>query len=179
MALASGGVSIIRGNDVRTGVTAVVPHTNNLFQNKVPAAVHVANGFGKFLGSTQIEELGVLESPIVLTNTLSTFAAADAVAAWWLRRPGNEEVVVNPVVGECNDGYLNDIRGQHVQAGVLQAISDAEPGAVEEGCVGAGVGTRCLGWEKVAWAATRHESCLRHLAAIRSACSCKPISMVC
>jgi len=109
----------------------------------------VANGFGKFVGSTQVEELGVLETPIVLTNTLSTFAAADVVVAWSLKQTGNEDVrSVNPVVGECNDGYLNDIRGQHVQAeDVLQAIGSARPGAVGEGCVGAGVGTRCMGWK--------------------------------
>jgi len=141
--------SIIKGSDVRTGVTAVLPHGSNVFQNKVPAAVHVANGFGKFVGTTQIQELGVLETPIILTNTLSTFAAADAVVAWSLLQKGNEDVrSVNPVVGECNDGYLNDIRGQHVRADdTLQALGDAKPGAVEEGCVGAGVGTRCLGWK--------------------------------
>ena len=141
--------SIIRGDDVRTGVTAVLPHGGNIFQSKVPAAVHVANGFGKFVGSTQVEELGVLETPIILTNTLSTFAAADAVVAWSLKQSGNEDVrSVNPVVGECNDGFLNDIRGQHVRAAdVLQAIADAQPGPVGEGCVGAGVGTRCLGWK--------------------------------
>jgi D-aminopeptidase len=141
--------SIVQGDNVRTGVTAVLPHGGNLFQSKPPAAIHVANGFGKFVGSTQIQELGVLETPIVLTNTLSTFAAADALVAWTLRQAGNEAVQsVNPVVGECNDGYLNDIRGQHVKAGdVLQALSDAKSGAVAEGCVGAGVGTRCLGWK--------------------------------
>src|SRR5262245_19620548 len=141
--------SIIKGDDVRTGVTAVLPHDGNTFQNKVPAAVYVANGFGKFVGSTQIQELGVLETPIVLTNTLSTFAAADALVAWTLRQNGNENVQsVNPVVGECNDGYLNDIRGRNVQSDdVYQALDDAKPGAVAEGCVGAGVGTRCLGWK--------------------------------
>ena len=134
---------------MRTGVTAVLPHAGNIFQSKVPAAVHVANGFGKFVGSTQVEELGVLETPIILTNTLSTFAAADAIVAWSLKQSGNEDVrSVNPVVGECNDGFLNDIRGQHVRAAdVLQAIADAQPGPVGEGCVGAGVGTRCLGWK--------------------------------
>jgi D-aminopeptidase len=141
--------TIVRGNDVRTGVTAVFPHGGNVFQSKVPAALYVANGFGKFVGATQIQELGVLETPILLTNTLSTFAAADAVVAWSLRQQGNESVQsVNPVVGECNDGYLNDIRGQHVRADdVLQALSDAKGGTIAEGCVGAGVGTRCLGWK--------------------------------
>jgi D-aminopeptidase len=109
----------------------------------------VANGFGKFVGSTQIQELGVLETPVILTNTLSTFAAADALVAWTLKQPGNETVQsVNPVVGECNDGYLNDIRGQHVRAAdVVQAVTGAKSGAVTEGCVGAGVGTSCLGWK--------------------------------
>ncbi|MCI0674150.1 MAG: P1 family peptidase, partial [Phycisphaerales bacterium] len=141
--------SMIKGDDVRTGVTAVLPHGGNIFQSKVPAAMDVANGFGKFVGATQIQELGVIETPILLTNTLSTFAVADALVAWSLRQKGNEDVLsVNPVVGECNDGYLNDIRGQHVRADdVLHALGDAKPGAVVEGCVGAGVGTRCLGWK--------------------------------
>ncbi len=141
--------SLVQGDNVRTGVTAILPHEGNLFQSKVPAALHVANGFGKFVGSTQIHELGVLETPILLTNTLSTFAAADSLAAWTLRQPGNESVQsVNPVVGECNDGYLNDIRGQHVRADdCLQALTAAATGPVDEGCVGAGVGTRCLGWK--------------------------------
>jgi D-aminopeptidase len=141
--------TLIQGDAVRTGVTAVLPHGDNLFQSKVPAAIYVANGFGKFVGSTQVAELGVLETPIVLTNTLSTFAAADAVVAWSLKQKGNEDVrSVNPVVGECNDGYLNDIRGQHVQSSdVVQAIHDAQSGAVSEGCVGAGVGTQCMGWK--------------------------------
>ncbi len=141
--------SVINGDRVRTGVTAVIPHSGNLFQAKVPAAVHVANGFGKFVGSTQVNELGVLETPILMTNTLSTFTVADAVIGWTLRQEGNEDVLsVNPVVGECNDGYLNDIRGGHVRAeDVLQAIDDAKGGVVGEGCVGAGVGTRCLGWK--------------------------------
>jgi D-aminopeptidase len=141
--------SIISGNEVRTGVTAILPHGGNLFQSKVPAALYVANGFGKFVGSTQIQELGVIETPILLTNTLSTFAAADALVVWSLRQQGNENVQsVNPVIGECNDGYLNDIRGRHVRADdVDQALQDAKPGAVAEGSVGAGVGTRCLGWK--------------------------------
>jgi D-aminopeptidase len=141
--------SLIQGEAVRTGVTAVLPHGGNLFQSKVPAAIYVANGFGKFVGSTQVAELGVIETPIILTNTLSAFAAADAVVAWSLKQEGNQEVQsVNPVVGECNDGYLNDIRGQHVRsADVVQAIDDARSGAVSEGCVGAGVGTQCLGWK--------------------------------
>ncbi|MGE3779197.1 MAG: P1 family peptidase, partial [Pirellulaceae bacterium] len=144
-----GHQSRIEAQHIRTGVTAIVPHGGNVFQAKVPAAMHVANGFGKLIGATQVAELGVLETPIVLTNTLSAFAAADAVVAWSLGQPGNEDVrSVNPVVGECNDGYLNDIRGQHVRASdVTRALASAETGPVVEGCVGAGVGTRCLGWK--------------------------------
>jgi D-aminopeptidase len=144
------GHSTLRsGQDVRTGVTAVLPHGGNLFQEKVPAAIVVGNGFGKLVGSTQVEELGTLETPIVLTNTLSVFTAADAVVDYVLAQPGNEEVrSVNPVVGETNDGYLNDIRGRHVQGEhVLAAIRAARGGPVDEGSVGAGTGTRCLGFK--------------------------------
>ena len=141
--------TIVRGDSVRTGVTVVKPHTGNLFLNKSPAAVHVANGFGKLVGATQVEELGVLESPIVLTNTLSAFAAADAVVGWTLAQPGCQDVrSVNPLVGECNDGYLNDIRGRHVSAAdVKAALRSAHGGPVLEGCVGAGTGVRCMGWK--------------------------------
>lgn len=141
--------TLITGDDVRTGLTVIVPHGGNIFQQKVPAAVCVGNGFGKLVGSTQIEELGTLETPIVLTNTLSTFAAADALVEYVLRQPGNEMVrSVNPVVGETNDGYLNDIRGRHVGAeDVRQALSAARGGPVEEGSVGAGTGTCCFGWK--------------------------------
>jgi D-aminopeptidase len=141
--------TIFEGDSIRTGVTAILPHGGNLFQSKVPAAVHVANGFGKFVGTSQIEELGILETPILLTNTLSTFAAADAMAGWVLRIPGNEQVrSVNPVVGECNDGYLNDIRQRRITAAdVESALRSAHSGPVTEGCVGAGTGTRCMGWK--------------------------------
>ncbi|UCG32802.1 MAG: P1 family peptidase [Phycisphaerales bacterium] len=141
--------TIIEGESVRTGVTAIVPHGGNMFQEKVPAAIVVGNGFGKLVGSTQVEELGTLETPIVLTNTLSVFTAADALITYTLAQPGNEEVgSVNPVVGETNDGYLNDIRGRRVRAeDVLEAIRAAKGGPVGEGCVGAGTGTRCLGWK--------------------------------
>jgi D-aminopeptidase len=141
--------TIVEGNSVRTGVTAVIPHSGNVFLQKVPAAIHVANGFGKFVGSTQIEELGVLESPIVLTNTLSTFAAADALVSWVLKQEGCQDVKsVNPVVGECNDAFLNDIRQQRVRTeDVVAAIQSAHDGPVKEGCVGAGTGTRCMGWK--------------------------------
>ncbi|HIE99124.1 MAG: P1 family peptidase [Fuerstiella sp.] len=141
--------TIVEGDSVRTGVTVVKPHAGNIFLQKVPAAIHVANGFGKFVGSTQIDELGVLETPVVLTNTLSTFAAADALVRWVLNQPGCENVrSVNPVVGECNDGFLNDIRGQHVSGDdVIAALQNARGGPVEEGCVGAGTGVRCMGWK--------------------------------
>lgn len=144
-----GHQTLVEGEAVRTGVTAVLPHGDNIFQQKVPAAVVVGNGFGKLVGVTQIRELGLLESPIVLTNTLSTFMAADAVVAHTLKQSGNEKVrSINPVVGECNDGYLNDIRAQRVTgADVVKAISEARTGAVAEGCVGAGTGTRCMGWK--------------------------------
>lgn len=137
------------GDSVRTGVTVVKPVMGNVFLQKIPAAVHVVNGFGKFVGTTQIEELGVLETPIVLTNTLSTFAAADALAGWTLNQPGCEEVrSVNPIVAECNDGYLNDIRRRLVKADdVEQALRNSHTGPVSEGCVGSGTGMRCMGWK--------------------------------
>ncbi|MFQ5791963.1 MAG: P1 family peptidase, partial [Acidobacteriota bacterium] len=110
-----GQVTLIEGDAIRTGVTAILPHGENLFQEKVPAAIHVGNAFGKLVGSTQVQELGFIESPIVLTNTLSVWKAADAVVTYLLGLPGNEDVrSINPVVGETNDGYLNDIRGRHV-----------------------------------------------------------------
>ncbi|MDG2127927.1 MAG: P1 family peptidase [Fuerstiella sp.] len=141
--------TIVKGDSVRTGVTAVIPHPGNVFLQKVPAAIHVANGFGKFVGSTQIEELGVLETPIVLTNTLSTFGAADALVDWVLKQEGCENVKsVNPVVGECNDAFLNDIRRRQVTAqDVVAALQNADSSPVNEGCIGAGTGTRCMGWK--------------------------------
>ncbi|MCG8456404.1 MAG: P1 family peptidase [Holophagales bacterium] len=144
-----GHVSLVRGEDVRTGVTAVVPHGGDLFRDKVQAAVYVGNGFGKAAGFLQVRELGEIETPIVLTNTLSVGRAVEAVVAWTLRRPGNEEVrSVNAVVGETNDGYLNDIRGFHVgREHVWAAIDGAESGPVPEGSVGAGTGTRLFGFK--------------------------------
>lgn len=144
-----GHTSLIRGDSVRTGVTAVLPHGGNLFQRKVPAAVYVGNGFGKAMGFTQIEELGEIETPIILTNTLSVPTAAEAVIEHILNLPGNEDVrSVNAVVGETNDGWLNDIRGDHVKKNhVLEAILYAHSGAPEEGSVGAGTGTMCLGFK--------------------------------
>lgn len=144
-----GHVTLIEGNAVRTGVTAILPHEGNIFQEKVPAAMAIANGFGKLMGFTQVEEMGTLETPIILTNTLSVPTAAEAVIEYTLSLPGNENVEsVNAVVGETNDGFLNDIRGRHVKKeNVLEAIQKAKPGAVEEGSVGAGTGTTCYGFK--------------------------------
>ncbi|UUL81622.1 DmpA family aminopeptidase [Sphingomonas qomolangmaensis] len=142
-----GHVTIERGKDIHTGVTAILPHGGNLFREKVPAGIVVANGFGKFAGSTQIEELGEVETPILLTNTLSVAEAMAASVEWTLAQPGNEDVrSVNAVVGETNDGMLNDIRGRHVQvADARRAIETAAAGAVAEGNVGAGTGTVAFG----------------------------------
>ena len=144
-----GHTSLIRGENVRTGVTVILPHGGNLFREKVPAAVFVGNGFGKLMGSTQIEELGELESPIALTSTLNVPRVADALIDWMLALPGNEDVrSINVVVGETNDGQLNDIRGRHVgREEVFAALRAAKGGAVEEGSVGAGVGTVAFGWK--------------------------------
>ena len=141
-----GQVTLIEGDSVRTGVTAIIPGTGNIFQQKVPAAIHVGNGFGKLAGYTQVEELGNLETPIILTNTLSVSTAIQAVVDYTLGQPGNEAVgSVNAVVGETNDGYLNDIRGQHVRpTHVRTAIEQASGGPVAQGNVGAGTGTRCF-----------------------------------
>ncbi|KAB7732283.1 S58 family peptidase [Rudanella paleaurantiibacter] len=144
-----GQVTLLHGPNVRTGVTAVLPHPGNLFRQKSPAAIYIGNGFGKLTGYSQVEELGTLETPIVLTNTLSVPTATDALIDYTLTQPGNEEVrSVNPVVGETNDGYLNDIRGRHVtKAHVLQALWEANTGPVQEGNVGAGTGTVCFGFK--------------------------------
>lgn len=142
-----GHTTIIRGDSVRTGVTAIIPHEGNLFQQKVPAAIFVGNGFGKLAGVTQVQELGNLESPVVLTNTLAVPTGMDAVITYSLAR--NPQLAsVNAVVGETNDGYLNDIRGRHVRtADVLEAIEKAAVGPVAEGNVGAGTGTVCFGFK--------------------------------
>ena len=144
-----GQVTIIEGDSVRTGVTAVLPHGGNVFRQKVPAAIYVANGFGKLAGLSQVEELGTIETPVVLTNTLSVPTAADALITWTLANPENADVQsVNPVAGETNDGWLNDIRGRHVtREHVLQALREARDGPVAEGCVGAGTGTVCFGYK--------------------------------
>ena len=144
-----GHTTIVEGDRVRTGVTAILPHNGNIFQDKVAGAVFVGNAFGKLAGSTQVDELGTIETPIVLTNTLSVGAAMDAVVRYTIGQPGNEQVrSVNALVGETNDGGLNDIRGLHVTGDhVLQAIRGAKDGAVAEGSVGAGTGTICYGWK--------------------------------
>jgi D-aminopeptidase len=144
-----GHVTLVRGDSVRTGVTAILPHGGNLYQEKVPAAIFVGNGFGKLVGTTQVMELGQIETPILLTNTLSAWDAANGAVDFMLSLPGNEGVQsVNPIVGETNDGGLNDIRGRHVtRLDALQAIRTAQAGPVTEGCVGAGTGTVCFGWK--------------------------------
>ena len=144
-----GQETIVRGDSVRTGVTAILPHSGNLFQEKVPAAIFVGNGFGKLLGVTQVEELGQIETPILLTHTLSVWDVADGVVDYMLALPGNENIrSINPIVGETNDGALNDIRGRHVtRLDAAKAIQAAKGGLVAEGCVGAGTGTICFGWK--------------------------------
>jgi D-aminopeptidase len=144
-----GHVTLIEGDGVRTGATAVLPHGDNLYQDKVPAGIVVANGYGKLMGYTQVRELGEIETPILLTNTLAVPRGADAVLDWTLSRPGNNEVrSVNPIVGETNDGLLNDIRGRALTAARIgEAIAAAADGPVDEGTVGAGTGTVAFGWK--------------------------------
>ena len=144
-----GQTTLIKADSIRTGVTAILPHEGNLFQQKVPAAVYVGNGFGKLAGVTQVKELGNIESPVILTNTLGVSTAMNAVVSYTLSQKGNENVQsVNAVVGETNDGYLNDIRGRQVtETDVLNAIMTASPGMVTEGNVGAGTGTVCFGFK--------------------------------
>ena len=147
--VAVGHVTLIEGDSVRTGVTAIVPHQGNIFRQKVPAAIYVGNGFGKLAGVTQVRELGNIETPVILTNTLSVAAGLEGVIRWTLMQPGNEnEKSVNAVVGETNDGRLNDIRGMHITPQmVIDAINKAHGGPVEQGCVGAGTGTICFGFK--------------------------------
>ena len=144
-----GHKTMIIGDSIRTGVTVILPHQGNLFQQKVPAAVFVGNGFGKAIGFTQIEELGNIETPIALTNTLNAFLVANALVDYTLAIPENKKIrSVNPVVGETNDGWLNDIRGRHVKSSdVQEAIRNSTTKKVEEGNVGAGTGTRALGFK--------------------------------
>jgi len=141
--VAVGHTTLIRGENVRTGVTAILPHSGNLFREKVPGAVFIGNAFGKLTGSTQVNELGEIETPIMLTSTLNVPRVADATIDYMLALPGNENVQsINPLVGETNDGYLNDIRGRHVgRDEVFAAIKSARGGPVEEGAIGAGTGT--------------------------------------
>ena len=144
-----GQTTVIEGTSIRTGVTAILPHGGNLFQSKVPGAVFVGNAFGKLAGSTQVEELGTIETPIVLTNTLAVGTAMDAVVRWTLAQAGNTNVrSVNALVGETNDGTLNDIRSMPVtREHVLAALNSATDGAVQEGAAGAGAGTIAFGWK--------------------------------
>ncbi len=144
-----GHSTVIEGDRIRTGVTAIIPHSNDLFRSRVPAAIHVGNGFGKLLGVTQVRELGELETPILLTCTLCVWRAADAMVEWLLEGEGMEGVgSINPVVGETNDGGLNDIRTRPITPDhVRAALEGATEGPVEEGSVGAGTGTRAFGWK--------------------------------
>ena len=144
-----GHTTIIEGDSIRTGVSAILPHGGNVFLERVPAAIFVGNGFGKLVGVTQVKELGELETPILLTGTLSVWKAADAMVAWLLAQPGMEDVrSINPVVGETNDGFLNDIRARPIRPEhVTSALENARSGAVEEGAVGAGTGTVAFGWK--------------------------------
>ncbi len=141
--------TVKKGDSVNTGVTVIIPHQGNIFQQKIPAAVYTGNGFGKLAGSTQINELGNLETPIALTNTLSVPAAMNGLISYTLAQKGNEKISsVNAVVGETNDGFLNDIRGRHIkEQDVLNAIEIADSIKVEEGAIGAGTGTVCFGFK--------------------------------
>jgi D-aminopeptidase len=147
--VAVGHATVLEGSGIRTGVTAILPHDGDLFRERVPAAIVVGNGFGKLLGITQVDELGELETPILLTGTLSVWRAADALVDWQLAQPGNEGVrSLNPVIGETNDGFLNDIRSRPLRAEHVRAALDgASTGNVEEGNVGAGTGTIAFGWK--------------------------------
>jgi len=153
-----GHATILRGDDLRTGVTAILPHSGNLYREKVPGAIFSSNAFGKLAGSTQVEELGEIETPILLTSTTSVPRVADALISYMLALPGNEDVrSINPVVGETNDGYLSDIRGRHITPDDLfAAIKSAKGGPVEEGNVGAGTGTIAYGWKGGIGTSSRH-----------------------
>ena len=144
-----GQVTLTEGEKIHTGVTAILPHGGNIFQERVPAAIHVGNGFGKLLGVTQVQELGELETPILLTGTLSVWKTADSMVSWLLAQPGMEDVrSINPVVGETNDGFLSDIRARPIRPEhVTKALEGAKTGAMEEGAVGAGAGTVAFGWK--------------------------------
>jgi D-aminopeptidase len=156
--VAVGHTTIIRGDNIRTGVTAVLPHSGNLYREKVPGAIFVGNGYGKLTGSTQVDEIGDIETPILLTSTTSVPLVADALISYMLALPGNEDVLsINPVVGETNDGYLSDIRGRHITPDeVAGAVKNAKSGPVEEGAVGAGTGTVAFGWKGGIGTSSRH-----------------------
>jgi D-aminopeptidase len=177
--VAVGHATIIKGDDIRTGVTAVVPHSGNLYRDKVPGAIFVGNGFGKLAGSTQVDEMGDIETPILLTSTTSVPRVADALISYMLALPGNEDVVsINPIVGETNDGYLNDIRGRHVTPeDVFAAVKNARGGPVEEGAVGAGTGTVALVGR--AASARPRDVCLPNLAGTQSVFLFKRILVAC
>lgn len=153
-----GQVTITAGDSINSGVTAILPHGGNVFLQRVPAAVHIGNAFGKLVGSTQVNELGELETPILLTCTLCVWRAADAMVAWLLDQPGMDRVrSINPVVGETNDGGLSDIRLRPVRAeDVRQALAQASDGPVAEGSVGAGRGTQAFGWKGGIGTSSRH-----------------------
>ena len=175
-----GQVTVIEGEDVRTGATAILPHPDNVYQNRVPAGIAVGNGYGKLMGSTQIRELGEIETPVVLTNTLCVPRAADAILDWTLTHPGNDSVTtVNPVVGETNDSRLNNIRRRALTAGMIhRAIREATPGTVAEGSVGAGTGDHGL------WLERRHRHQFpghprKAWEGTRSGSWCNPISAAC
>ncbi len=144
-----GHTTIVEGENIRTGVTAILPHDRNIYNLKVPAAIYIGNGYGKLTGISQVKELGNIETPVILTNTMSVPLTFDALITYTINEPGNENVrSVNCIVGETNDGYLNDIRGRHIKEGhVLEAIKNAGGGMVEEGNVGAGTGTVCFGFK--------------------------------
>ena len=153
-----GQTTIVWGDKVRTGVTAILPHSGNLYRERVPGGIFVGNGYGKLTGSTQVDEMGQIETPILLTSTTSVPRVADAEITYLLALPGNENVLsINPVVGETNDGYLNDIRGRHIAPeDVANAIRSARSGPVDEGAVGAGTGTVAFGWKGGIGTASRH-----------------------
>lgn len=145
-----GHFTLIKGDNIRTGATAILPYDGNIFMNKVPAAIYVANGFGKLTGYTQVEELGEIETPVILTNTLSVPTAADALIDYVLSIGDNKKYVksINPIVGETNDGSLNDIQGRYLtKENLLEAIRNATSGLIEEGSVGAGTGTVCFSYK--------------------------------
>lgn len=174
-----GHITLSEVDDIRTGVTSILPHNGNIYQDKVPAGIAVGNGFGKLMGSTQIEELGEIETPLILTNTLAVPLTAEALIDWTLEQAGNKNVrSVNPVVGETNDGTLNNIRQIVVtKEQVRKTLENAESSPVPEGCVGAGTGTVCFGWKG---ASAQVPACFLKISAdMPWAYWCNPISAAC